>query len=390
MAVDEKRNIPLSPEVTRLLEQTMASGQFASPDEALKAGLQLLSHKSDDALKTAAELRETQERFAKAFNASPHLLAISTFEGGRYLDVNESVLRKTGYSREEFIGSSDVSLDLYVNLADRTTVRDLIIRDGFVREFEVKLRAKNGRVLTVMLSTEIVHVAGVKCILATSVDVTERREAEQRAEQHRRLLLDELNHRVKNTLATVQSIARQTLRMAETPADFIAGFSARLMALARAHDLLTRREWQAVSLGDLVRRTVAPYGTSRIAISGEAFDLPPNTAVVLNMVLHELATNAAKYGALSKDEGALDIAWTIDRTLGAEPRLTVEWTERGGPTVGPRPARVGFGTRLIERSLAAELGGAATLDFNPEGLRCSMQLFVRPAWRTFEETHAAR
>lgn len=388
MAADEPRTVKLSPEISRLLEQTMASGHFATPEEALRAGLQLLGQKSDDALKTAAELREAQERFAKAFHSSPHLIAISTFEGGRYLDVNDSVLRKTGYTREEFLSGSDVSLDLYVNLADRAVVGELILRDGFIRDFEVKLRAKNGRILTVLLSTDIVHVAGVRCILATSVDVTERREAEQRAEQHRRLLLDELNHRVKNTLATVQSIARQTLRMAETPADFIAGFSARLMALARAHDLLTRREWQAVSLSDLVRRTVAPYGISRIAISGEAFDLPPNTAVVLNMVLHELATNAAKYGALSKDEGVLDIKWTIDRTLGAEPRLSLDWTERGGPT--PTRTRTGFGTRLIERSLAAELGGAATLDFNPEGLRCSMQLFVRPTWRTFEEATAAR
>jgi two-component sensor histidine kinase len=176
--------------------------------------------------------------------------------------------------------------------------------------------------------------------------------------------------------------------MAESPSDFMAGFSARLMALARAHDLLTRREWQGVSLDELVRRTIAPYGaqlgSSRIDMKGEHIELPPNTAVVLNMVLHELATNAAKYGALSKPEGVVSVHWTIDRQPGMEPHLSLEWTERGGPPVNPSPQRRGFGMRLIERSLASEMGGASKLEFAPTGLRCTMRLYIRQGRRSLE------
>jgi two-component sensor histidine kinase len=254
-----------------------------------------------------------------------------------------------------------------------------IEQSGSVRDRELKFRSKTGRILTLLVSTEIVHLNGIKCILSTSVDITERREAEARAESQRRLLLDELNHRVKNTLATVQSIARQTLRMAESPKDFIGGFSARLMALARAHDLLTRKEWKGVSLDELIRQTIAPYGahlgSSRIKAKGDYIELPPNTAVVLNMVLHELATNAAKYGALSKQEGVVCVEWTLD-TSGREPHLTLTWAEHGGPPVTP-PKRRGFGTRLIERGLASELNGIVTLDYDPSGLRCTMELSIR-------------
>jgi PAS domain S-box-containing protein len=382
MAQTYRQDLPLSDELERVIERMIATRSYRDRGEVIAAALRLLeteSSRSEEEERTEAELREVQERFSKAFNASPHLITITTYDRGRYLDVNEAVLRASGYTREEVIGHTDVQLGTYSDPSQREKLSKEIAETGSVRDREVRFRAKDGRILILLVSTEIVFLKGIKCVLSTSVDITERREAEARAETQRRLLLDELNHRVKNTLATVQSIARQTLRMAENPKDFISGFSARLMALARAHDLLTRKEWKGVSLEELLRQTIAPYGAhlgnSRIQAKGEHIELPPNTAVVLNMVLHELATNAAKYGALSKPNGVVSVDWSID-TSGREPHLTLNWIELGGPPVEP-PKRKGFGTRLIERGLASELNGMVTLDYAPSGLRCMMELSIR-------------
>jgi two-component sensor histidine kinase len=201
-----------------------------------------------------------------------------------------------------------------------------------------------------------------------SLDVTERK----RAEEHQRLLLAELNHRVKNTLATVQSIAMQT----RSAADLDDAFIKRILALSRAHDLLTEASWQGASLADVITRTLDPHLTAgygaRMRIGGPAIQLSPNAAVTLHMGFHELATNAIKYGALASPEGRIDVAWTID--AGAEPAmLDIAWRESGGPAVAA-PTRRGFGSRMIERGLAHELNGVARLTFNAEGVACHMRL----------------
>jgi len=201
-------------------------------------------------------------------------------------------------------------------------------------------------------------------------DITERKAAEQRA----KLLIDELNHRVKNTLATVQSLASQTARAAPTPASFRESFEGRLVALSKAHDQLTMHHWESADLRELLSAGFAPYhgGAERVVMRGEDVVLRPRAALTLAMTFHELITNAAKYGALSAPGGGVEMRWQIVEADGM-PTLHVEWREQGGPPVAP-PARRSFGTRLIESGVKAELGGRVEIAFAREGLRCDLDI----------------
>jgi PAS domain S-box-containing protein len=195
----------------------------------------------------------------------------------------------------------------------------------------------------------------------------------KRTEEHQRLLLNELNHRVKNTLAVIQSIAQQTFRGEAAAPEARGAFESRLTALAAAHDLLTGRNWEAASLLAVIDRAGigCGAGNERIVIEGEDIELAPRTAVSIAMALHELCTNAVKYGALSTEAGRVEISWTVTGEAGAR-RLSLCWIEEGGPPVAP-PSRRGFGSRMIERGLAAELGGTAELLFRPEGVICRVE-----------------
>lgn len=196
----------------------------------------------------------------------------------------------------------------------------------------------------------------------TTEDIHERKVAEE----HQRLLINELNHRVKNTLATVQAIAFQTLK-GDTPlAEARSRFEARLIALSRAHNLLTEQNWGGARLDRVVRDATEHLAgeQGRFEVFGEPVWLSPRAALALALALHELGTNAAKHGALSREGGRIAIGWSVDGGM-----LGLEWKESGGPPV-ERPERRGFGSRLIEQGLAADLGGTATLAFEPDGLRC--------------------
>jgi PAS domain S-box-containing protein len=211
--------------------------------------------------------------------------------------------------------------------------------------------------------------------MGVSLDITQRKKAEQR----QNALIAELNHRVKNTLASVQSIALQTSIAVQTPREFFLAFDGRVRALVQAHDLLTANAWQGASLHDVVSRTLAPYASKdgvghRLEISGPPVRFDSEAAVTLHVGLHELATNAAKYGALSTTTGSVSVKWDFDRV--AEPQtLEIVWRETGGPPVTP-PTRRGFGSNLLQNGLARELGGSVSLDFAPEGLVCVMRLAV--------------
>jgi two-component sensor histidine kinase len=207
---------------------------------------------------------------------------------------------------------------------------------------------------------------------AMARDVAERTWAaveQTQAEQRQRLLMNELNHRVKNSLATVQAIARQTLKGNISLAEGRARFERRLMALSHAHDLLTEQSWGRAALDRVVRDSIEHLAgdPGRFRIDGESLWLTPRAALALALALHELGTNAAKYGALSGTEGRVEIGWRLDEGL-----LRLEWKEQGGPPV-EAPGRRGFGSRLIERSLGADLRGTATLLFEPDGLRCRIE-----------------
>ena len=204
-----------------------------------------------------------------------------------------------------------------------------------------------------------------------SLDITARK----RADERQRLLLDELNHRVKNTLATVQSIAMQTSRTADAPS-FEQAFLARIAALAQAHDLLTEVAWDGASLKDVIARTLAPYvadgQAGRVTLTGPNVRLNPNAAVSLTMAFHELATNAGKYGSLSVVGGRVNVDWRVDSPI--DPTfIEIDWRESGGPPVSP-PTRRGFGSRLVETGLAREFDGRIELAFAPEGVWCHMHL----------------
>ncbi|TXM65651.1 PAS domain S-box protein [Methylobacterium sp. WL69] len=211
-----------------------------------------------------------------------------------------------------------------------------------------------------------------------NVDITDAK----RAEEHLLLLIHELNHRVKNTLATVQSIAGQSLRRLEgdEAASARAAFEARLLALARVHDVLTRESWEGAELGTVVADAIAPLDgddghASRFRVSGPALRLPPRFALSIAMALHELGTNAVKYGALSREGGRVAITWSVVRD--PDVRLILRWSESGGPAVVP-PTRTGFGSRLIERSLARDLAGDVQLLFEESGVVCVIAAPVPP------------
>jgi PAS domain S-box-containing protein len=199
-------------------------------------------------------------------------------------------------------------------------------------------------------------------ISGASRDLTELKEAEEL----QKLLINELNHRVKNTLATVQSIAAQTLRSAGDVTSARQALDARISSLARAHDLLTSQNWSGANLAQVVARAIEPFGVARFDVAGPDLHVSPKHALALSMALHELATNAAKYGALQVPAGRVGVAWSA-----ADGLLRLSWREAGGPAVAP-PKRRGFGSRLLEDGLTRELGGATTIDYQADGLRCEI------------------
>jgi PAS domain S-box-containing protein len=195
------------------------------------------------------------------------------------------------------------------------------------------------------------------------VDISERK----RAEKRQKTLVDELNHRVKNMLSTVQSLAMQTFRKTGVPLRARQAFERRLFALSAAHDQLSIGGWESAELSAILHELLAPFGDGeRVRFEGEAVSLGPKTALTLAMVLHELATNAVKYGALSTPDGRVQLEWRVDESAGSG-QLRIDWKESGGPQV-EKPTRRGFGMRLIERAIEKELHGSAEIDFARSGV----------------------
>jgi two-component sensor histidine kinase len=191
---------------------------------------------------------------------------------------------------------------------------------------------------------------------------------------------------VKNTLATVQSIASQTLRSTSEPKRFRDAFESRLLALSKTHDLLTRNGWREADLSAIVEQEFIPYRremNDRIAASGPKVSLPARAAINLGLVVHELTTNAAKYGALSVPQGRLDLGWSVRTDAAGEAELHLSWQERDGPTVA-EPTRKGFGSKLLQRSVEGELNGRVVLRFAPSGLTCDIHVPLRPGSLAFD------
>ena len=265
-------------------------------------------------------------------------------------------------------GSVDDWLRL-IHPEDRATVQERVERcfaDGvpFTVEYRIH-RADNGeeRWLHSYGDRIVAHPGAPPRFIGVSFDITARK----RSEQHQMLLIHELNHRVKNTLAIVQAIAHQSFKGEDLSIAARRAFEGRLAALSAAHNLLTRQNWEGASIRQVLDEGMAAYRSSdRIRLSGPDLPLGPKSAVSLAMAVHELATNAVKYGALSNEQGRIEIDWSVDAN-----RLRWRWRERGGPVVA-RPQRRGFGSRMIERGLAAELRGEVRLDFAEDGLVCTL------------------
>jgi PAS domain S-box-containing protein len=318
-----------------------------------------------------AAQRESEQRLRLTYEHAFTSIA-EVDASGRFLRVNEQLSSITGYSRDEL---------MQMTFTDITHPDDLRVDlDQFRRQMAGEIDAyalekryvhKDGHSIWVELSASRVDDVNGKPLYGIRVarDITGRK----RAEEHQRLLINELNHRVKNTLTTVQSIVFQTLRNAPTPADAQTALASRLIALSKAHDVLTQESWEAAGLHQIVAEAMEPFraqGENRIKVVGPQVRLPPSMALAVAMALQELATNAVKYGALSNETGKVEIHWSLDGTSGPA-HLHLRWEESGGPPVRP-PSRRGFGTRLIERSLAGDLHGEAKIDFASTGLVCTI------------------
>jgi PAS domain S-box-containing protein len=287
--------------------------------------------------------------------------------GGRITEANDAFLALVGYDREDLLSGglswTDMTPPEWRDADRRAT--DQIRAGGFAHPFEKEFIRKDGRRVPVLLGPAAFSDTAEEGV-AFILDLSEQKESERRL----KLMVDELNHRVRNTLATVMAITGRSLRTATSLDGFRQAFQGRLAALSKTHDLLNQTFWTGVRLRDLVENNLAPYADrERIVVSGEDIDLGPVAAVTLGLALDELARNAARFGALSTPSGQVRISWRP----GAPGRLRLDWEELGGPQVAP-PSRRGFGSELIGKVLAGELNGEVRLEFPPQGVRCTMDM----------------
>lgn len=295
---------------------------------------------------------------------------ISVTPGGLITSWNMGAEKLFGYAENEVIGHPILTLVPQDRHKEEHEIRARVNQGEHITHYETPRRHRDGHLVWVSLSISPIrdatgHITGASRIAR---DTTERR----RADDHRKTLMAELNHRVKNTLAVIQAIASQTLGHATSLDEARETFGARLLNMSKAHDILTRESWKTVDLSDIVENTVDPHsgGENRFHIEGPRLRLAPGAALAISMTLHELCTNAAKYGALSSGSGHVDIVWQIQGEGDAR-QLFLQWQESGGPAVTP-PSRKGFGSRLIERALASELRAQVRVEYAPSGVVCTI------------------
>jgi PAS domain S-box-containing protein len=295
--------------------------------------------------------------------------------GSWTLSLDTGVLEASDGCKENFGRPADQpfsyeDLQEAVHPDDRQMRDDAVaaaVRDSTPLDIEYRIKTPQGEERWVQVRGQANYRADGTplTIVGVSQDVTERR----RADEHRQLLANELSHRVKNSLAMMQAVVWQTMRTASTMEEARKTIDERIQAMAAANDLLVNDQWESTSIRPLIERTLAPFGfhdTGQFELTGSDVRLSPNTAVALALAIHELATNAVKYGALCTEAGIVRIKW--EERDGWRPRqLHISWAEEGGPPVTP-PAKTGFGTKLIKRGLAQESGAEVTLDFQSTGL----------------------
>jgi two-component sensor histidine kinase len=321
----------------------------------------------------AWELNLLRARFARYETAlrGSHVTVFTHDLDLRYTSITNPILDR---SIEDILGRTDRDIlpaDVYARVvalkraaltAGESKTTEIAIDNGHgIHWFDLHIEPLRND------ADDIIGLAGA------AVDMTERKEGEA----HLRLLLRELTHRSKNLLAVIQAMARQTARHAGSIDSFLDQFGARLQALAASHDILVRESWYGASIDELIRSQLSMYldcDGEQVVIQGPSVTLKPEAAQGLGLALHELAVNAAKFGALSVPGGRLSITWERCERGGA-PALALDWREEGGPRVKPRRRR-GFGSMVIERNLAHALDAEVALEFDPAGVRCHV---VMPA-----------
>lgn len=298
-----------------------------------------------------------------AIVSSSHEAILSTDLEMRILSWNHGAERLYGYSASEAIGRKVTMLLPSDRMTEEVEIIANISRGLAVAPHETVRLHKNGTRLDVQLTVSPVRDGNGRIIGAskTAHDISDRK----KAEQLQQAILGEMKHRIKNVLATVQALARQTFRNPPHKSAYQI-FEARLAAMARTHDLLTADVWQATELSKLVEQALLPFGPANFAIEGPQVDLSSRAAMAFSLGLHELATNAAKYGALSVPAGSVDVRWHIDPQTR---QLHFSWQERHGPAVAT-PKNKGFGSKLIDGVLAGEINGTVDRSYDAAGLRC--------------------
>jgi PAS domain S-box-containing protein len=313
------------------------------------------------------ELNMLRVRFAR-YEAALHGSQVTVYTQDRDLHYTSISNPLFGHSVEEILGRTD--LEILPPDAGTAVIEDKreVLASGQSKRSEIAIVDASGTrwhdLHIEPLRNEAGEIVGLTC---AAIDVTERKESEA----HLRLLMRELTHRSKNLLAVIQGMARQTARHAGSVEGFLNQFGERLQALAASHDLLVRESWYGASLRELIQSQLGPYISNeeeQVAVEGPPTALKPEAAQNLGLALHELAVNAAKYGALSLPSGRVSIAWTLHDHV-----LTIEWREQYGPKVKVRRKR-GFGSMVIESNLSRALDAKVDMTFDPDGLRCHIAI----------------
>jgi len=339
-----------------------------------------ITHKSEEQKVAEAEVESFRKELGPFVVAAETTRMPMVFTDAREPDhpiifANDAFLSLTGYDREEVLGHSFKFL--MARGADPEALAHVEAAFGGSTDHgsEVRYRRKDGSKFWAAIFISPVRNERGEVVqhFASFVDLTRQRQEQDQA----KMLIGELNHRVKNILSTVQSIVWQALRTTSDPKVIREAIESRLSALSRSHDLLTRENWESAGLLDLLNDAMEPFGVAggragRIVVTGKNIRFPPKAVLALGIAFHELATNAVKYGAFSNAAGSITIGWTIEPTPEGN-RLLLRWQEKDGPPVTP-PSRKGFGSRVIERGLAHELEGTVHLDYRPDGVVCTMNV----------------
>jgi PAS domain S-box-containing protein len=330
---------------------------------------------SNPSAQTRAKSRDNPARLQRILDSIKDYAIITLDRNGCVASWNSGAERLLGYTEDEILGRPG---EIFFTPEDRAAgaperEMELANEEGRATNERWHLRKDGSRFWGSGLMLPVSD-GEPDAYLKIFRDNTEARRAAERQE----LLINELNHRVKNTLAIVQSMAMQTLRSCPNTADAREALESRLVSLAKAHDILTSGQWRGGDLCELVTGSLAAYsegsGAPRFQIHGAPLRLRPKALLALSMAVHELATNAMKYGALSNESGRVEIHWELGET--APRRFRFEWKERGGPPVEP-PRKRGFGSRLVEEGLGQDIAADVHLRFASQGLECTIEAPVK-------------